>query len=148
MTTAGLTWLPAAGRPDASPESQLSSLFFPQMMASACYLLLPRSMVSAVESVKPVHRRQGLCQLSRPPQEEGPADLPSHLALLPFSRVPSQAAASPLFTDEPFHFFNSTYLYGMAEVTSCPQSNPLLCVQTLQGLPSSAPCTLELETAI
>lgn len=55
MPTGGLTWLPPAGTPSASP-------FFPQRVApenGGC-LLLPRSVVSVVGSLKPVHRRKGL----------------------------------------------------------------------------------------
>lgn len=62
MPTGGPTWLPPAGRPGASPGALQSSPFFPQRVApenGGC-LLLPRSVVSVVGSLKPVHRRKGL----------------------------------------------------------------------------------------
>lgn len=97
MTTGGLSWLPHAGRPDASPGAPLSLLFLSQALesVSAGSLPPPRSLVSVVGSLKSVHRRKELhvVMIKQAPTREGtPQTLPHTQPSCPLRQVPGYSA--------------------------------------------------------
>lgn len=93
-------------------------------------------------------KKGAVCQLSRPHERKDPADLSSHLALLPF-----QTGSWPVCLPHLCEVISLPFLHlhtplWCAEVTSCPQRNPLTAFSPSRDCLPQHLCTLQLETAM